>query len=294
MVPKRHRKKTISGNQMNKVVKRLLMFFIGLPLILFLVSLSYLNHIAIQLIIPVFAVIAGHELYSMLEEKEKPLFRRSIVLIFTGILPYVSYFVILEELPQEVVFWAFIAELLILFAYESIVTKVFTHSFEKIANSAFIILYCGFFITFISRITTLENSTFMMVLYLIIVFMCDSGAWFFGVLFGRSTRGVCAASPNKSTVGFIGGILSAIASSIVLKKMFPDVYTLSYLYLVVISLITSVSAIIGDLVESVIKRSLDSKDSGTVIPGRGGVLDSIDSLLVAAPIFYIAVQFLFK
>ena len=124
--------------------------------------------------------------------------------------------------------------------------------------------------------------------------MCDSGAWFFGVLFGKSTRGVCPASPNKSTVGFIGGIFSSVASAILLKVLFPEIYELSYLNLVIISLITSVSAIIGDLVESVIKRSLDCKDSGTLIPGRGGVLDSIDSLLVAAPLFYIAVQFLYK
>ena len=134
----------------------------------------------------------------------------------------------------------------------------------------------------------------MLALYLIIVFMCDSGAWFFGVLFGKSTRGVIAASPNKSLVGFIGGILSSVASAIVVKEIYPDIFYLSYQNLVIISLITSVSAIIGDLVESVLKRSLDCKDSGTLIPGRGGVLDSIDSLLIAAPVFYIAVQFLFK
>lgn len=279
---------------MNKVAKRLLIFFVGLPLILFLVSFSYLNHIALHILVTIFSIIASYELYEMLETKNKPLFRRSIVLIFTGFLQYITYFAIIEELPLEVIFWTFIVELLIYFAYECLMTKTFTHSFEKIANSAFIVLYCGFFITFISRMTTLENSKFLLILFLIIVFMCDSGAWFFGVLLGKSTRGICAASPNKSLVGFIGGILSATASALVLKYFFPEIYTLSYLNLVIISLITSVSAIIGDLVESVIKRSLDCKDSGTLIPGRGGVLDSIDSLLVAAPVFYIAVQFLFK
>ena len=279
---------------MNKTLQRLLIFFIGLPLVLLLVSFTYLNHIAINILVTVFGIIAAYELIKMLEAKEKPLFRRSIILILTGFLQYITYFAIIEGLPLELIFWTFIVEIILLFGYECLMTKDFTHSFEKIANSAFVILYCGFFITFISRITTLDNSKFMMILFLIIVFMCDSGAWFFGVLFGKSTRGVCPASPNKSTVGFIGGIFSSVASAILLKVLFPEIYELSYLNLVIISLITSVSAIIGDLVESVIKRSLDCKDSGTLIPGRGGVLDSIDSLLVAAPLFYIAVQFLYK
>lgn len=279
---------------MNKVIKRLCVFFIGVPLVLLLVSLSYLHYLAIQIATTVFSVIAGFELINMLESKNKPIFRRSLLLISIGLLNYIAYFAIIEAIPLEIIFWTYILELIALLGYETITSKHFEHSFEKIANSAFVILYCGFFCTFITRLTTLENSKFLMILYLIIVFMTDSGAWFFGVLFGRSTRGVCAASPNKSTVGFIGGIFSAAASAFILKLLFPEAYFISFLKLLVISLITSISAIIGDLIESVIKRSLDCKDSGTLIPGRGGVLDSLDSLLLAAPIFYIMIQFLYK
>ena len=279
---------------MSKVFKRLCVFFIGVPLILFLVSFSYLNHIVIQLLIAVFSIFAGNEFYNMVSVKSKPLFRKSLVLICIGLLQYACYFAILTNLNLEIVFWVYIFELLALLGFECFHTKTFELSFEKFSNSAFIILYCGFFITFISRITTLPQPSYMLALYLIIVFMCDSGAWFFGVLFGKSTRGIVAASPNKSLVGFIGGIASSVASAALVKYIFPEIFSLSYLNIVIISLITAISAIIGDLVESVIKRSLDCKDSGTLIPGRGGVLDSIDSLLVAAPVFYIAIRFLFK
>ena len=279
---------------MSKVVKRLCVFFIGVPLILFLVSFSYKSHLIIQCLITLFSIFAGYEFYSMVSAKNKPLFSKLLILICTGLLPAVCYLAILTKTNLEVVFWLYIFELIVLLGIESLKAKSFELSFEKFANSAFIILYCGFFITFISRITTLKEPSFMLALYLIIVFMCDSGAWFFGVLFGKSTRGIIAASPNKSLVGFIGGILSSVASAIIVKEIYPDIFYLSYQNLVIISLITSVSAIIGDLVESVLKRSLDCKDSGTLIPGRGGVLDSIDSLLIAAPVFYIAVQFLFK
>lgn len=279
---------------MSKVLKRLGVFFIGVPLILFLVSFSYQSHLIIQCLITLFSIFAGYEFCSMVSSKNKPLFNRALILICIGLLPPACYLAILTKTNLEVVFWLYIFELMVLLGIECIKAKTFEVSFEKFANSAFIILYCGFFITFISRITTLNEPSFMLALYLIIVFMCDSGAWFFGVLFGKSTRGIIAASPNKSLVGFIGGILSSVASAIVVKEIYPDIFYLSYQNLVIISLITSVSAIIGDLVESVLKRSLDCKDSGTLIPGRGGVLDSIDSLLIAAPVFYIAVQFLFK
>ena len=123
--------------------------------------------------------------------------------------------------------------------------------------------------------------------------MCDSFAWFFGILFGKSTRGFVPASPNKSLVGFIGGIAGSIGCGVLLKVILPEVFTISYRNLIILGLITSVAAIVGDLIESVFKRSCDVKDSGNLIPGRGGVLDSIDSILIAAPIFYIGYNFLF-
>ena len=114
-----------------------------------------------------------------------------------------------------------------------------------------------------------------------------------GILFGKSTRGFVAASPNKSLVGFIGGIAGSVASGCLFKYFFSEIITISYPRLIILGIITSLAAIIGDLIESVFKRSCNVKDSGTLIPGRGGVLDSIDSLLIAAPIFYIGYNFLF-
>ena len=91
----------------------------------------------------------------------------------------------------------------------------------------------------------------------------------------------------------MGGLVCSTALGILFKFLFPDILTLSYRNLIILGFITSLAAIIGDLIESVFKRSCEVKDSGSLIPGRGGILDSIDSIVIAAPVFYIGYNFLF-
>ncbi len=277
---------------MNKVAKRLLTFFIGVPLVIAIVYFDYLNHLFLQLVVGVFAVLGANEFYDMASKKNK-LFTKDIVLIATALLPFTCYTFILADLSLDITPWIFITISILLMGYECFSAKTFEFSLSKIAYTLLTVFYCGFLITFISRMTILPDSKYVITLFLIFVFMCDSFAWFFGILFGKSTRGFVAASPNKSLVGFIGGIAGSIACGLLLKLLLPSVFTITYKNLIILGLITSIAAIVGDLIESVFKRSCDVKDSGNLIPGRGGVLDSIDSVLIAAPIFYIGYNFLF-
>lgn len=277
---------------MNKVAKRLLTFFIGVPLVIAIVYFDYLNHLLLQLVVGVFAVLGANEFYDMASKKNK-LFTKEIVLIATALLPFTCYTFILSDLSLDITPWLYITISILLMGYECFTAKTFEFSLSKISYTLLTVFYCGFLITFISRMTILPNSKYIITLFLIFVFMCDSFAWFFGILFGKSTRGFVAASPNKSLVGFIGGIAGSIVCGLLLKLLLPSVFTISYKNLIILGLITSIAAIAGDLIESVFKRSCDVKDSGNLIPGRGGVLDSIDSILIAAPIFYIGYNFLF-
>lgn len=278
---------------MSKVVKRLLTFFIGVPLVLAIVFCDYLNHLPLQVVLGIFAVLGANEFYNMMQVKGIKLFTREILLIATALLPLVCYTFILYGLSLDITPWLYIAIVIILLGFECFSAKSFENSLQKIAYSILIIFYTGFLLTFISRMTLLPDSRYVISLFLIFVFMCDSFAWFFGILFGKSTRGYVAASPNKSLVGFIGGIAGSIACGFVFKYFFPDIIVISNIHLAILGLITSLAAIIGDLIESVFKRSCGVKDSGKLIPGRGGVLDSIDSIVIAAPIFYIGYNFLF-
>ncbi len=277
---------------MNKTGKRLLTFFVGIPLILLIVYCDYMNHLPLHITIGVMAIIAANELYNMLSPKV-PLFSKKVVIILSSLLPYITYLFILAGMSLELTPWFFLIDCLILMGLECFHAKQFENSVAKIAYSMLIIFYTGFLITFLSRLTSLENSKIVITLFLLNVFICDSLAWFFGILFGKGTRGLIAASPNKSLVGFIGGIASSIGASIGLKLLFPDVIVTSYTKLILISFLTALASIIGDLIESVFKRSCNVKDSGNIIPGRGGVLDSIDSVVVSAPVFYICYHFWF-
>ena len=278
---------------MSKVVKRLLTFFIGVPLVLAIVFCDYLNHLPLQVVLGIFAVLGANEFYNMMQEKGIKLFTREILLIATALLPMACYTFILYGLSLDITPWLFIAIVIILMGFECFSAKTFENSLQKIAYSCLTIFYTGFLLTFISRMTLLPDSRYVISLFLIFVFMCDSFAWFFGILFGKTTRGYVAASPNKSLVGFIGGIAGSIGCGFVFKYFFPDIMVISNLHLAILGLVTSLAAIIGDLIESVFKRSCGVKDSGKLIPGRGGVLDSIDSIVIAAPIFYIGYNFLF-
>lgn len=115
----------------------------------------------------------------------------------------------------------------------------------------------------------------------ILVWTNDTFAYLSGRLFGR-TKLFERISPKKTWEGTIGGIVLTIAASYIIS-----IYTdnLDTMYWLVAGALIAVCSILGDLLESLFKRSLDVKDSGTILPGHGGILDRFDAMLFAAPFF---------
>jgi phosphatidate cytidylyltransferase len=116
----------------------------------------------------------------------------------------------------------------------------------------------------------------------------DSGAYLIGVNFGRH-RLFERISPKKSWEGFLGGLFTSIVAAWLLSLVFPQ-HSLSFM--AIIAAVTVIAGTLGDLVESMIKRSVGVKDSGRFMPGHGGLLDRFDSLLLASPVIFFIVQFL--
>jgi phosphatidate cytidylyltransferase len=107
-------------------------------------------------------------------------------------------------------------------------------------------------------------------------------------------------SPKKTWEGIIGGIVFTILMGIGLYKLYPDIAPLGKLGFsgltmiewVGLALVVSIFADLGDLVESMLKRSLGIKDSGSIIPGHGGMLDRFDAILLAAPAAFVYMMFI--
>jgi len=115
--------------------------------------------------------------------------------------------------------------------------------------------------------------------YLFILWLYDTGAYIFGSLLGRH-KIMEKVSPGKTWEGLAGGMIVATGMALVIAEIFV---TISRIDWIVISLITVVTGTLGDLLESGIKRNAGAKDSGHLLPGHGGILDRIDSVLLSAP-----------
>lgn len=126
---------------------------------------------------------------------------------------------------------------------------------------------------------------------MLIVMTNDSAAYYTGSAFGKH-RLYPLVSPKKSIEGAIGGLVGSLIGTLCAKfTFFPQ---LTVTDAVVAALVVGVVGQAGDLFESLLKRSFGVKDSGTIIPGHGGVLDRLDSILFAAPITYYYVLFFFR
>lgn len=121
------------------------------------------------------------------------------------------------------------------------------------------------------------------------IWVNDTGAYLFGITFGKH-RLFERISPKKSWEGFVGGALAALASGYVFSLFIPEISLVQWL---IFSEIIVVFGTFGDLIESLLKRTVHIKDSGNIIPGHGGLLDRFDSMLLAAPVIYIYLCFLF-
>lgn len=119
--------------------------------------------------------------------------------------------------------------------------------------------------------------------FLILLWSSDTGAYLFGISLGK-TKLFEKHSPKKSWEGFAGGLLCSVLSGFVLSMYFPEISRIDW---IVVSVIIVVFGTFGDLSESMLKRSVSIKDSGSFLPGHGGLLDRFDGLLLAAPLVFV-------
>lgn len=280
---------------MSKLTERLFLFFLGIPLFIATILLVPHWHYAVfHLEILFFSVLAILEMRDILSRRTEVL--PAGELIAAGILtPLAAASFAVFSLPFRIIPAAAAAAVLLVLFFEFLhsFSGSFEKSLERISSGLFVILYPGFLVLFLSIMTVWNHAGVIFCVFFLMVFGCDSIAWFLGILFGRGNRGVVPASPNKSVAGFIGGYLGSIAGSLAGYFLFPEVFAGPVWKMLLLAFFIATSAILGDIAESILKRAAGIKDSGSFMPGRGGILDTIDSVLVSAPVFYILCGFLF-
>ena len=211
--------------------------------------------------------------------------------LFAGAIIFVlSYFVAEKTIPSKA--FCFLLPLI----YALPVYELFRKKKNPLANIAlteFGIIYVSIPFAMLNFLVFKESEGIvtynykLLISLFVFVWASDSGAYFFGVRFGRH-RLFKRISPKKSWEGLIGGVFTAICAAAILTFVFPEY---NFVLLGVMAIIVVISGTFGDLVESMIKRSISVKDSGRFMPGHGGLLDRFDSILLASPVIFFVVQF---
>ncbi len=155
--------------------------------------------------------------------------------------------------------------------------------FEELQLSLFGFLYVSFTLSHFVLLRTLEDWKPWIFFILIVTYVGDVAAFFTGTRLGRHKLAPML-SPKKTIEGALGGLAATVLAGFGCKLVFFSGLTGAQALWV--AALLSISGQLGDLVESLIKRSCDIKDSGNMLPGHGGILDRIDSILLAGPLGY--------
>lgn len=279
---------------MKNFITRIMFVSIAVPMLFALAILvPFMNHAPIAFLSLVFTIGSSVELCKMIEPTAGS--SRIFEAVVLGSLPSFAVYgtgLLFTDAPLAVTWLVpLVITAILAFIVSSmplaLPAKVDTipATIRRASANALYLMYPGFLSTSIIVILGIpEGAGFILVWFALIAFGNDSLAWLAGVTLGKR-RGIFAVSPNKSLEGLIAGIAGSIAFALAGPFLFKAYIPRDWLLLTVLGFSCGIAVVLGDLFESAIKRSAGVKDSGSIVPGRGGILDSFDSLLFAAPVF---------
>jgi len=169
------------------------------------------------------------------------------------------------------------------------VSKSNTAGIVAIATTLFGLMYVPWLLNFVQKIYLFPgvDGKYFLLYFVLVTKFSDMGAYAVGSLIGKHKM-IPRISPNKTWEGFGGAILLSTAASLGFVRLFGDhMAGMNWIHAVILGVTLSATAVIGDLIESLFKREAGAKDSGSMFPGIGGILDLLDSLLFNAPIMYL-------
>jgi phosphatidate cytidylyltransferase len=272
---------------MTLFARRALTVLFGLPLVLgwLWIAKTYDQFWLFALLLALVTAVASWEYATLIVQSQIPLEKFSLTLV--SVLAILAYGV-----------WGEGHASLILVAGGLLLLQSYLFSPEGMKSLAAAILglfYIPYFLHFFYPLFEPERGFYYTLLVLLLVWAYDTGAYIVGSLLGKHKL-VPELSPKKSWEGVFGGWMLALIAAELSWLWMPGSLPLpdAALHGLALSVLVSMFAQLGDLFESKLKRAASVKDSGAFLPGHGGMLDRIDGLLFALPIFYFYVHYVLK
>ena len=265
-------------------IKRITSGLLGFPLVLIVLLIG--NVYVVDVALAIIAILAMDEYFNAIAKIAKPvrwigyLSCMSIALIH----------VIPETYLLPMAILAIPTLLLVLFI-QVIITEMKTN-FKDIAYTLFGILYVVMLLMFFAKINGMENGNILIWYAIFAAWGTDIFAYFIGKHFGKHK--FSKISPNKSIEGCIAGTIGGILIMLIYTYIANTFWGMQYSYIVIgiVGFVLSIIGQVGDFAASSIKRYVDIKDYSNLIPGHGGMLDRIDSLIFLAPFAYVLFMFI--
>ena len=270
--------------------KRIITAVIAIPLIILLVKASsdFIFFAAILAVI----VLALKELFEIMLAGEPAVEKWMAILagclvpafVFLGIKSSPESSLYLSSAPYAVLVFCFI----VFFFYHIVLPGKEDNAFAVISAKFFGIFYVAVLLSYLLPINAHPQGANLMLFLLLVTWAGDSGAYFIGSSIG--TRPLAPSiSPKKTVEGAVGSVVSSVLAALLCQTLLLNTFDVTSC--AVMGLGINIFNQFGDLAESMIKRAYKVKDSGNIIPGHGGMLDRIDSLLFAVPFLYYYLKF---
>lgn len=256
-------------------MKRIISAVIFLPI--FFLIVQYGNHTIFFIFLSTVLLTALFEFYTLLNQNGRKCF------VYQGmILGWLIAFSFFNSQNQLMIFS--IAFLVLgLFLVKLFSKQPINAAVEEISNTLFGALYIGLLLSYLIFIRKDDAGRQLIFMLFLIIWLGDTLAYYIGTLIGKHPLAP-SISPNKSFEGAMGGLLGSLGGALLAHYWFYP--SISITSSIILGLVTGTAGQVGDLCESMLKRNLKVKNSGSLIPGHGGLLDRLDSVLFSAPVFY--------